>query len=178
MEEVKRFLPRELILELYSVLDELGRDSSFSITAKYFIMRNLHALGPERASIMKAVALPDPLAEYNRCREQICHKYSQKDENGNPVISPEGNFVIDPTKADLFNAEVEKLKEKYSENGNDPSDALLDHINRTKEFLGEEVEVPLVFWEANVKEHSKDLEKLTARQLTVLHPVLGLSGLE
>lgn len=98
------------ILELYHSLSAIK--GLKGVKFNYAIAKNVSLLEIEVKSFEKALEASEQFKEYDQARIELCKEHSEKDENGEAIMT-DGNFKIADSKA--FKEAYEVLKEKHAE---------------------------------------------------------------
>lgn len=85
-----------------AVLNILNQQKGFNSTTAYRIMKNVKLISAE-------------LEDYEKQRIILCEKYSNKDEEGNPIITEAGNYDISPDNLKDYIEELNNLKNEIVE---------------------------------------------------------------
>lgn len=85
-----------ILIESNKVLNILNQKRGFSGVTAYRIMKNVKAISTE-------------LADYEKQRINLCEKYANKGEDGNPVINEEQKYDISNENMKVLRDELEKL---------------------------------------------------------------------
>lgn len=84
----------------------------------YAIIKNLETLNTESKVIQSVYTISDEYKEYDKARVDLCERYADKDENGQPIK----NYITDKSfeyKLDLTNqvfiSAMDELTQKYKD---------------------------------------------------------------
>jgi hypothetical protein len=70
-------------------------------------------LQPEAEAIEELSKTPERIQEFERNRLDLCRTHAVKDKDGNPVVTPDNNFVIDPEKRTQFEDDIRGIQGSY-----------------------------------------------------------------
>jgi len=103
------------IFELRNTLNELVNVKGKSFA--YAIYKNMEALDKEIELINKVKKeTPQEFIDYENERTLLCIKYSDKDDDGNPlIVQVNGTPSYKITNTDKFEKEFSKVKDKYAQ---------------------------------------------------------------
>ena len=124
--------------DLYTHLQSLDAVKDLKgVKFAYSILKNKRRI-EEEIKLFEEVIKPNPgFEEYERKRIVLCEIHSEKTEQGNPVIVGDKYKLID---VDVFNIELEKLKEGYQ-------DVINERINQINEYnliLDEDIHIDMM----------------------------------
>ncbi len=124
------------LIDMFNSLDKLDRLSGPAFTRYISALRQ--KLSSEMINLRKAGAPTDKFMEYEKKRIDLCTKYAKVNEKNEPVEQNK-MFVIKDGFTEIFNDELNKLKEEYKEILEDRKAQLVE----LSDFLNRESEVEL-----------------------------------
>jgi len=145
------------------------------INAKFFyaIKRNLDLIKEEttkiRVELMKSYQdqrNDEKDSEYEKERLELCKIHAKKDENGGPVITPQGHFDIPQESMEAFQKEYGELNEKHK----DVLEKRKTDAENINKMLTETVEVNL--YKINIDMLPNNEEVLTPEDIDCLMPII------
>jgi len=155
-------MKKKELVELWNVLSEIG-DSGEKMPKgfAYDLAKNRNKVKGEVDILTELTKPPAKLEEYDKERQELCHKFADKDEQDNPIIF-NNTFAIKENK-EVFDAAIEKLKEKYKDT--------LDKANKSKDEITEilEQETDITFHKIKL---SKVPEEILQRYMYILEPLI------
>jgi len=142
------------VVEMINVIDKIlikSTESSFNwilIQNKTSLIQNKTALKEIQKSIEEYLKPSDRFNEYEKKRIELCVKYCNKDETGNPKLIPvlnlSGQKIADEFDGLKDNAEFQSLLSQLTEEYQDVKDEMINKQNFYETTIkNEEVEVNL-----------------------------------
>lgn len=102
------------LLQLYNAIESIGDDIKVHPKFGYAMAKNKKMLTYEYEPLMDVIKPSDEMIAYERKRLEICSKFCEKDEKGEPELVGQ-NFIIKQENQPAFSSRVDKLKEKNKE---------------------------------------------------------------
>ena len=135
------------VIEMINVIDKIlikSTESSFN----WILIQNKTSLKEIQKSIEEYLKPSDRFNEYEKKRIELCVKYCNKDENGNPKFTPvlnlSGQKIADEFDGLKDNAEFQSLLSQLTEEYQDVKDEMNNKQNFYETTIkNEEVEVNL-----------------------------------
>lgn len=101
--------------EAYRLHQVLGQLKGFVSEPRhvYTLVMLKKKLQPEVEVIDDLNKPPERIQEFENRRLDLCKEFSSKDDKGNPVVSADKNFVIDPPKKAEFESRIRDLQIEF-----------------------------------------------------------------
>lgn len=103
--------------EAYRIYQTLGQMKGLVSEPRYVyaLVMARKKLQPIAEAIEEMVKPPERIQQYEQQRQTLCKEYAVKDTNGQPKISPEQHFIIEPLKQAEFNEKLGELHTTYED---------------------------------------------------------------
>jgi len=103
--------------DAYRIFQTLGQMKGLVSEPRhvYALVMARKKLQPLAEAVEEMVKPPERIQQYEMQRQVLCKESAVKDASGNPKISPEQHFIIDPIKQVEFNDKLSELHTIYKE---------------------------------------------------------------
>lgn len=97
-------MTKKEVVEMYEVLSV---QEYTGVKFNYFVARNMNSFGKEVDALAKSLEQTDDFKKYEKERTALAEKYSQKTDDGTPMVK-DNQYVIEDQKS--FDKEMKKLQ--------------------------------------------------------------------
>ena len=158
-------LTKAAAFRLYQTLSQLKglTGEPRHVYALVLIRKRLQALAEAIEEMAKP---PERIQQLEQRRQTLCKEYADKDANGNPSISADNNYIIQPGRRAQFEAQLQSLQQDFKAD----IDAFQANIKRVTAFTNEPADVGDL---PTIPISAISAHQLTVDQMDALFPILA-----